>query len=575
MRNSTFNSIIIVGGLLTLITASGSTLYYHYALLPESSKTTPAITLLAVLLGLTFTLFIAFIIYHTKALATSLANERHQRYILNSIIDNASAGIYVKNTAGKYILVNKQIADNLGLSQESMMGKTLFDVVPINNATRIQLHDEEILRTGTTLQTEEHLTIHNQSRTFISTKFPVKDQLGNIIGVGGIDTDITARKEDEQKLEEAFNRINDLYNNAPCGYYSLNAEGTFIEINDTLLHWIGFSRSQLVGKKSFIDFLTAESKKLFLENFSAFLSTPGIIRQEYEMLRADGSVLWVEVSSTAECDNHGRFMYSRSNLHDITAYKKAEKQIQQLNKQLTLKIQSLEETNNELTTFTHSVSHDLRAPLRAIHSFISLIDQEYKAELTGECLTMFLNVQKNADRMSNLIDDLLAYSRVGRSGIKPAEMDMGDHARVIMNELLTTGVKNNIIFECHSTGKIICDKTLMRQVLVNLLSNAVKYSSRNPSPKIIFGKKETDGQVIFFVKDNGAGFDMRYAGKLFQMFQRLHTSREFDGTGVGLAIVQRIVQKHGGKVWAEGKVDDGATFYFSLPAKTEEQHELN
>ena len=201
MRNSTFNSIIIVGGLLTLITASGSTLYYHYALLPENSKTTPAITLLAVLMALTFTLFIAFIIYHTKALSTSLANERHQRYILNSIIDNASAGIYVKNTAGKYILVNKQIADNLGLNQESMMGKTLFDVVPINNATRIQLHDEEILRTGTTLQTEEHLTIHNQSRTFISTKFPVKDQLGNIIGVGGIDTDITARKEDEQKLE--------------------------------------------------------------------------------------------------------------------------------------------------------------------------------------------------------------------------------------------------------------------------------------------------------------------------------------------------------------------------------------
>lgn len=575
MRHRTYKTIVAtLGGFLTLLTGLGAIVFLIYPPTGNGFLYGPPLAALFLLLALTLGLFVTFIIYQARALALTMANQHQQRFILDAIINNAASGIYVKDTNGRYMLANQQIANNLGVVLHDLPGKTLFDVLPVDKATRIHQHDEQVLHTGATLETEEELFFQGTGKTYISTKFPIKDADGKIMGVCGIDTDITGRKEDERKLEEAFNRINDLYNNAPCGYYSLNAEGTLVEINDTLLRWLGYKRTELVGKCSFITFLTPHSQQLFHENFSRFLSTGNLLHLELEIIRADGSTFWAAISATAEYDKHGRFMYSRSNLHDITSRKKAEREIQLLNKEITAKLQSLQEANNELTTFTHSVSHDLRAPLRAIHSFISLIDQEYKAELSGECLTMFESVQKNAERMSNLIDDLLAYSRVGRSGIQPAEMDIGDYARVVMTELLATEKQRHITFECGFTGKVICDKVLMRQVLVNLLGNAVKYSANNPQPVVTFGKKESGEQVVFYVKDNGAGFDMRYANKLFQMFQRLHTSREFEGTGVGLAIVQRIVQKHGGKVWAEGKVNEGATFYFSLPNKSM-KHELN
>ncbi len=575
MRNSTFQPIVaIAGGFLTVLTALGACAFLVYPPAGKGPLYAPLLAGLFLLLALTLALFITFIFYHIRAMAHSEQQWQKQRFIIDAIIDNASAGIYVKDTAGRYILANKQIAANLGSNLPGLLGKTLFDVLPHEKAVRIHEHDEKVLRTGATIETEEHLFFHGAWKTFISTKFPIRNAQYSIMGVCGIDTDITHRKEDELKLEQAFNRINDLYNNAPCGYYSLNAEGTFIEINDTLLRWLGFTRSLVIGKCSFIDFLTPESKQVFLEKFPTFLTTGYASHLEFEMLRADGSTFWASVSATAEHDKHGAFLYSRSTLHDITEQKKAQREINLLNNEVLAKLKSLEEANNELTTFTHSVSHDLRAPLRAIHSFIGLIDQEYKAELSEDCQKMFESVQKNAERMSNLIDDLLAYSRVGRSGIKPVEMDMSEYARVVMSELITTENNPGITFECENTGKVVCDKVLMRQVLVNLLSNAVKYSANNSKPMVTFGRKEDKDQIVFYVKDNGAGFDMRYVGKLFQMFQRLHTSREFEGTGVGLAIVQRIIHKHGGKVWAEGKVNEGATFYFSLPAKNN-VHELN
>ncbi len=247
-------------------------------------------------------------------------------------------------------------------------------------------------------------------------------------------------------------------------------------------------------------------------------------------------------------------LYMIEDLNIITAELKEERQ-------------KLEFANNELEAFTYSVSHDLRAPLRAINGFARFLIEDYSDKIDEEGIRFIRTIRENATTMDQLISDMLNLSRVSRTSMNQSRLDMGDVAWSMFQEIASDNDKKEFILTIEKMPPVICDLSLIKQVWQNLISNALKYSSGSKTKKIVIGSKNDKHDITFYIKDHGAGFDYKYKHKLFGAFQRLHREKEFKGTGVGLAIVHRIINRHGGKVWAESKINEGSTFYFSLPRK--------
>lgn len=372
------------------------------------------------------------------------------------------------------------------------------------------------------------------------------------------------RKRDEDALRESEARWRTLMENTPQLIFTINRSGKILFVNRALY---GLEREKVVGKSIFpyiagVD--DAYSHDLLMRVFREREAVSFEISLEIPSRKN----LWFSCNISPVVDN-GHVDVAIFNATDITDRKAAEDEIQKLNEALEQRVQErtaeLEAANKELEAFSYSISHDLRAPLRAIDGFGRILWDSLHGQASEDALRYLIIIRENAQQMGRLIDDLLAFSRLGRLTVNQSLVSPRPLVEHILETLEPERAGRNIDVRIADLPPCRGDPALLQQAWVNLLSNALKFTRGKTLAVIEIGALETDNEVIYFVKDNGAGFDMRYADKLFGVFQRLHRAEEFEGTGVGLAIVQRIIRRHGGRAWAEGEPGKGATFYFALP----------
>ena len=394
-------------------------------------------------------------------------------------------------------------------------------------------------------------------------------------GINGILSDVTERKQAEQALRDSEAFIKAVLDHLPVGVAvnSVDPAVTFSYMNDNFPRFYRTTREALSEPDGFWRAVYEDPE--FRE----------LMRRRVLEDCASGDparMYWPDVP-IARRGQETRYITARniavpgkplaiSTVWDVTERKKAEAEIRQLNTELEervrLRTAQLESSNKELEAFAYSVSHDLRAPLRAIDGFSRIVMEDFAGKMDDEAVRLLNVVRENTRQMDRLITDLLALSRATRTEVRSVPVDMTGLARSVYQELIPPGEAARSEFIMSDLPAARGDPTLLRQVWFNLLGNALKYSASRDKRRIEVGAREENGQQVYFVKDNGVGFDPQYQAKLFGIFQRLHKTSEFEGSGIGLAIVQRIVQRHGGRVWAEGKVDGGATFYFALPRVT-------
>ncbi|MGO9139356.1 MAG: PAS domain S-box protein [Syntrophales bacterium] len=473
------------------------------------------------------------------------------------ILDSVPAWIFYKDKENRFIRVNRALEEIMEMSKEQLEGKSLFDIYPRDQAEAFWKDDKEVMASGRPKRNIIESMDTNRGNLRVETdKIPYRDAEGNIIGIIGFALDVTERELAEEALRRSEERYRSIFQRSHATTLLIDPNtGEIVDANTAACMYYGHTLAELKEMKiTDINSLTRE--QVFEEMELAKTERRNHFVFSHRL--ANGEVRPVEVfSGPIELDGR-HLLYSI--VHDITERRRAEMALAERTAQL-------EAANKDLESFSYSVSHDLRAPLRAIDGFARMILKKQGDKFDKDTLDKFNIIRSNANMMGQLIDDLLAFSRLGKKHVSLTALDMNALIRDVWKDMENTNPGRKMVLTVDDVPSGYGDRALIKQVYINLFSNAVKFTKNRDAVDIETGGYSDGDEVVYYVRDNGVGFDMEYHDKLFGVFQRLHSADDFEGTGVGLAIVQRIVHRHGGRVWAEGKPDEGACFYFTLKGK--------
>ena len=496
-------------------------------------------------------------------------NALENQLLVQSVIRAIPDLVWLKDLQGVYISCNKRFERLFNATEKEIVGKSDYDFVSKQQADSFRKYDQRAIIHNTPSVNEELLTFADDGHTELveTIKTPIFDSEGRVFGVLGIARDISRRKQTENDLRYKEILLEEMGRIAKIGAWEFKpqtGEGTW---TDEVARIHDLDPSEKTSLPKGLAYYKGSSKIVIEKAVQDAVILGKPYDLELELISAKNVEKWVHTVGHPVVED-GKVVLVRGSFQDITDRKRTDLELETFRRHLeelvSERTTQLEAANKELEAFSYSVSHDLRAPLRAVDGYTRILSEDYGALLDDEGRRVCGIISDSAREMGRLIDDLLAFSRVGRSAMKPSPVDMATMANSIFFEFITEIERQRIDWRVGPLPHAVADPMLMRQVWMNLLTNAVKFTSKKERAIIeVMSHQETD-DIIYCVRDNGVGFDMRYADKLFGVFQRLHSMKEFPGTGVGLAIVQRIVHRHGGRVWATGEIDSGATFCFSL-----------
>jgi PAS domain S-box-containing protein len=503
--------------------------------------------------------------------------EAEQRY--REIVETAQEGIWIIDGEDTTTFVNSKLTEILGYSAEELLGKPSVFFLDDEAVALMQVYIE---RHKAGIKEQYDFRFRRKDGgivwTLISSN-PLFDEARTYAGVLRMVADITERKNAEgevrrlnaelehlvdertDQLRESEEKFAKAFQVSPAAIsIAILPEGRWIDVNEALIRMTGYSREELIGHTS------AELGMVDLAaraNIVEAIQTKGSVRDvEIQLHRKSGDIVDVLLSvENIELDGQ---RCELSIQYDITELKCAEREVRRLNADLEQRQVALQAANRELEAFSYSISHDLRAPLRAIDGFSRILIKDFQAELAPAAVRYLQLVRDSTQQMGQLVDDLLEFSRLSRQQPKKQSVDMEGLVRTTMMDLLLEYTERQVQVNIGTLPVCQADPILLKQVIVNLCSNALKFTAMHEVAQITVDSQQTSEGCVYSIADNGVGFDMRYVDKLFGVFQRLHRAEDFEGTGVGLAIVHRIIHRHGGRIWVESEVDKGTTFYFTL-----------
>lgn len=452
-----------------------------------------------------------------------------------------------------------------GRGQENLVGVSHYDVHPHLPERWKEVHRRGLA--GEVQQCEEDLWVHEDgSKNWLRwAVHPWRDASGQLGGIIVFAEDITARKRDAELLHKQQQQLALITRNMASPLALFDHERRCLFANAAYERWFSRSLAEIIGHT--VDEITGPAATERARPYARRVLLGEQITYENYFTNASGQSNHGLITISPQCATDGQISTFVVTISDVTELKRAEHALREANEALERRVQdrtaALVAANKELEAFSYTVSHDLRAPLRAIDGFSRILLESYAAELPAEAQEYLRDVRANTQQMGRLVDDLLAFSRLGRLTMRMQSLVTADLVSSVVQSLQATHGRR-VELRIGELPPCRADPGLLKQVWFNLLDNAMKYTGKRDPAIIEVGFVPDSNPLVYYVKDNGVGFDMRYSHKLFGVFQRLHRAEDYEGTGVGLAIVQRIVQRHGGRVWAEAEPDRGATFFFTL-----------
>ncbi len=503
----------------------------------------------------------------TEAKRAEIAlQESEERF--RAFMDNSPAIAWAKDEQGRHTYLNRAYEQRFHVRLEDWKGKTDFELWPPEVADAFRRHDLAVLAADRPLDMVEKATGPDGSHSWWWIfKFPFRDASGRRY-VGGVGIDITERKRMEEELRQSENRFRAIADYSYDAEHWFDPDGRLVWVNPAVFRLTGYTVDQCMAMADYpLPLLDARDRERLAGLLHQAIQGSSANDVEFRIRCKNGGLKWVAASWQPIYDLNGAAMGHRSSVRDISDRKRAEEEVRRLNEELQRLVTELRAANEYLKTFNYSLSHDLKTPVVAIQGFSRRLLEKYGSQLDAKGQQYLTRINRSSMQMEELLTDLLVLLSLGPKRMAFSHVRIEKIVGEVVDSLKETHTERAVIWDIRGLPDARGNRTMLKQAFANLLNNAVKYSRLRERPRIEVGGWTEKEKNVYYVKDNGIGFPAERRESIFEVFERCHGSEEYEGTGIGLAIVKRVADLHGGRVWADSKIGAGATFYLSIPTR--------